>query len=344
MGSQPIRGRRALAALLCLAGMAAIGAAGCSAGGASSGDAKLSLVAFSVPKPAYQDLEKAFAETATGKGVTWKESYGASGDQSRAVASGLKADVVAFSLTSDMTRLVDKGQVASNWDANPTKGIVSDSVVVIAFRKGNPKHISGWDDLIKPGVKIVTPNPGSSGSARWNILAAYAQVLSRGGSEADAQTYLTKFYKNIVSLPASGREATSAFVNGTGDVLISYENEAIAARQSGAALDYIVPNDTFLIENPAAVTKNASPKAQQFLQFALSKNGQEIFAKHGFRPIIHGVNISTVQGANDPSNPFPTVQHLTTAADLGGWSAINKKFFDDKDGLVTKIQQAAGVG
>ncbi|WP_375426308.1 sulfate ABC transporter substrate-binding protein [uncultured Friedmanniella sp.] len=315
-------------------------------GGSGSGGSTstaLSLVAFSVPKPAYDDLQKDFADTPDGKGVTWKSSYGASGDQARAVISGLAADYVGFSLNTDMTKLVDQNLVAKDWDSGPTKGIVSTSVVVIVVRKGNPLGIRGWADLTKPGVKIVTPNPGSSGSARWNVLAAWSQITANGGSEAEAKQYLTQYYANVVSLPASGREATSAFTSGTGDVLISYENEAIAARQSGADVDYIVPDTTLKIENPGAVTTKAPATAGKFLSYVESDAGQKVFASHGFRPLGTGVDPGQVEGANDPAAPFPTVKKLVTISDLGGWSAVAKKFFDEKTGIVTQIQDASGV-
>lgn len=315
----------------------------CGGTGASGSDSALSLVAFSVPKPAYDDLQKDFADSPEGKGITFKSSYGASGDQARAVIAGLPADYVGFSLNSDMTKLVDAGLVAKDWDSGPTKGIVSTSVVVIAVRKGNPLGIHTWADLTKPGVKIVTPNPGSSGSARWNVLAAWSQITANGGSEADAKAYLTQYYANVVSLPASGREATSAFTSGTGDVLISYENEAIAARQSGADVDYVVPDTTIKIQNPGAVTTKAPATAKAFLTYVESDAGQKVFASHGFRPLNASVDPGNVEGANDPAKPFPTVKKLVTIDDLGGWSAVSKKFFDEKTGIVTEIQDASGV-
>jgi sulfate/thiosulfate transport system substrate-binding protein len=337
------RGRAAAVATLAVLALCAAGCAAGSAGatGDGGGGHQLSVVAYSVPKPAYDALENAFAATAQGKGVSWASSYGASGTQAQAVLNGQKADYVAFSLEPDMTKLVPKF-VANDWKSGPTKGLVSDSVVVIAVRKGNPKHITGWDDLIKPGTKIVTPDPGSSGSAKWNVLAAYAHVLQNGGTDAEAADYLTKFFGNVVSKPSSGANATSTFLNGTGDVLISYENEAIAARQKGEPLDYIVPAQTLLIENPAAVTKSAPQQAKDFLQFVESEAGQRIFASHGYRPVLAEVKPGTVEGANDPANPFPTVAKLETIKDLGGWSAVNTKFFDKTSGLITKIESGQG--
>src|SRR5829696_5677149 len=249
MSHKRLRGRgwTKVGVIVAAAAMALVSACGGGSTGSSDGS-ELSLVAFSVAKAAYDDAQRAFADTPEGKGTSWKSSYGASGDQARAVMSGLPADYVSFSLSSDMTKLVDKQLVAQDWASGVNKGIVS-TVVVIVTRKGNPLGIKGWADLTKPGVEIVTPNPGSSGSARWNILAAWSHVTANGGSENDAIDYLSTYYANIVSLPSSGREATSAFTSGTGDVLISYENEAIAARQSGAEVDYVVPETSIKIEN-----------------------------------------------------------------------------------------------
>ena len=329
-----------LVAATALALTGCVGGAAAPAGGSGT---VLHLVGFAVPAEANKAIQAKWSETEDGKGVTWEQSYGASGDQSRAVVNGLKADYVNFSLEGDVTRLVDAGLVAEDWKSGPTKGIVSDSVVVIVVPEGNPKNIKSWDDLAKPGVRIVTPNPASSGAARWNILAAYHQAVKAGGTEADAKTYLTSFFENVVALPGSGRDATNAFLQGTADVLISYENEAILARQSGEKFDYIVPDNTLLIENPAAVLKDADPKAQKYLDFVLSPAGQEEFAKKGFRPVIDGVSVGQVEGANDPAKPFPAPSGLFTIADdLGGWKAVNKKFFEEETGLVPQIQKATG--
>ncbi|MFC8732419.1 extracellular solute-binding protein [Luteimicrobium sp. NPDC057192] len=312
----------------------ALGLAACS--GSSSAADKVAVVGYSVPQPAYDALEAAFQKTDAGKGVAFTSSFGASGSQSKAVAAGQKADYVAFSVEPDVQNLVP-AKVDAGWNADETKGNVSDSVVVIVTRKGNPKQITGWDDIVEPGVKIVTADPASSGSAKWNILAAYEHEVATGGTEADAKAYLTEFFGNTVSRASSGAIAMTQFLGGTGDVLISYENEVIAARQAGNDVDYVVPDDTFLIENPAAVTKTASKPAKDFLAFAKSDDGQKIFASKGFRPVSTTVDVGTVEGANDPSKPFPEVAKLTTIADLGGWDAVNKKFFGDS-GLVTAIE------
>jgi sulfate transport system substrate-binding protein len=327
---------RRFAAVTAVAIAAAVGVTACSG---SSGGKTVNLVAYSVPKPAYDALSAAFAKTSQGGGFKLNASYGPSGSQSKAVAAGQKADIVAFSTEPDLTKLVPS-KVASNWNTGATKGLVSDSVVVITVRKGNPLGIKGWDDLTKPGVKIVTPDPASSGSAKWNLLAAYSHVLAQGGTETQAAAYLQTFFKNVVSRASSGSDAMQQFLNGTGNVLISYENEAITARQKGEPVDYIVPDQTVLIENPAAVTKGAPKIANDFLAYAESEQGQEIFASKGFRPVLAGTKIGQVQGANDPSNPFPTPQHLVTVASLGGWSVVNDKFFGT-NGIVTKIEQSA---
>jgi sulfate/thiosulfate-binding protein len=332
--------RRRAVAVLAVATAAAVGVSSCSSPAKSSAG-KVAIVAYSVPKPAYAALTTAFKKTADGKGATFSESYGPSGTQSKAVSSGQPADYVAYSLQPDLTKLVPKF-VSADWNTGPTKGMVSHSVVVIVVRKGNPKHITGWDDLVKSDVKIVTPDPASSGSAKWNILAAYTHVTKDGGSDASAQAYLKSFFQHVISKPSSGANATTTFTQGTGDVLISYENEAISARQKGAAVDYIVPAESILIENPAAVTVTASKTAKDFLAYVLSKPGQQIFASKGFRPVDPSVDPGTVKGANDPAQPFPTVAKLTTIAELGGWSKVNDTFFDAKNGIVTKIENEVG--
>src|SRR3546814_140745 len=248
---------RTRATALALAASLLLGAAACgddtdpaAATGEGGSAAELSIVGFAVPEAANKAIAEQWTATAEGEGVTFKTSYGASGDQSRAVVAGLDADYVHFSVASDVTRLVDEGLVADDWDDGPTKGIVSSSIVVLAVGEGNPKCIETWDDLVQPGIEIVTPNPASSGAARWNALAAYGQVIADGGTEAEAEEYLDSFFANVVALPGSGRDATTAFLGGTGDVLMAYENEAILAHQNGEEFDYIVPDTTILIENP----------------------------------------------------------------------------------------------
>lgn len=327
-----------LAAATALTAAAALAITGCSSSSSGGSSSKtVNLVGFSTPKPAYDALASAFEKTSAGKGVQFAASYGPSGSQAKAIAAGQTADYVALSVGSDMSSLAPKF-VDSNWDQGPSKGIGADSVVVICVRPGNPKHITGWDDLVKPGIGIVTADPASSGSAKWNILAAYEHVISEGGSQSAAQAYLSKFFKNTVAKADSGSDAAKTFLSGTGDALISYESEAIAARQAGEKLDYIVPKQSFLIQTPVAVTKTAPTAAKDFLSFVESDAGQKIFASTGWRPVKTSVNPGTVKGANDPSNPYPQVQDLKTIDDLGGWSKVNTEFFDPTNGIVTKIE------
>ncbi len=305
--------------------------------GASSPSTKLNLVGYSTPKKAYDALTTAFAQTSAGKGVGFSQSFGASGSQSRAVDSGQPADVVAFSTTPDMTRLVDDKLVASDWDANPEKGFSSDSVVVMVVRKGNPKHITGWDDLIKPGVDVITPNPATSGSARWNIMAGYGAELKEGKSPAEALGYVrTLLTKNVSTQPASASDALQTFVTGKGDVLLDYESDAIAAQKAGDKVQYIIPKQTILIQTPIAVTAKAPAAAKAFLDYQWTAAGQTVWAQQGYRPVLASV-------AKKFASQFPTPPQLFTIDDLGGWTKVKDQFFDPDKGSIIKIEQAAGV-
>src|SRR4051794_2976098 len=233
-------------------------AAGC--GSTSGGSKSISLVAYSTPKEAYAALIPAFQKSSDGKGVSFSQSYGSSGDQERAVESGLGADVVALSLAPDIDRLVKANLVPADWSKDKWGGFVTNSVVVFATRPGNPKHIKTWDDLVKPGVQVVTPNPFTSGGARWNIMAAYGAQLKQGKSPAQALAYVKQLLKHTAAQDKSARDALQTFASGKGDVLLAYENEAIGAKDKGIKLDYLIPDQTILIQNPIAVTKAGSSK------------------------------------------------------------------------------------
>lgn len=338
-----------------LAAVGVLALAGCasSSGATSSSADTINIVGYSVLQQANKSVEAAFEKTSAGKGVAFRESYGASGDQARSVLAGAKADEVHLSLEPDVQKLVDGGVVAPDWkDAGSagagSRGICTQSIVVFGVRAGNPKNIHTWADLIKPGVTIVTPNPASSGSAKWNLLAAYGSALGAGGGRGDsaAQGYLEKFFSHVVAMPDSGRDATTAFTGGTGDVLLSYENETILARQSGTPLDYVIPDSSLLIQNPCAATKDAPAVARKWLDFQQSAEGQRLYAETGYRPLddVAGqVGDVTVKGANDPANPFPQPARLLTIdQDFGGWAAANTKYFDPDQGILTKLQAAAG--
>jgi sulfate transport system substrate-binding protein len=322
----------------------ALGISSCSSSPSSGGSGggagtTIDLVAYSTPASAYAKLIAAFEKTTAGKGITVSTSFGASGTEANDVVDGQPADVVNFSLEPDMAKLVKAGLVSSSWDSvGPDNGFVTNSVVVFVVRKGNPDHIQNWSDLIKPGVKVVTPNPFSSGSARWNIMAAYGAALQTGSSPASAQAYLKSLLKNTVAQPASASDAMEAFLSGTGDVLLDYEDDAIASQRKGASVDYVVPPQTILIQNPIAVTSNSAHKAaaQAFVNYLLSQAGQEIWAKEGYRPVI----ASAAQAAGVT---FPTPSDQFTITSLGGWTKDAKTFFDPQSGIVAKIESSLGV-
>ena len=311
---------------------------GTSNAAATTGGTQLQLVAYSTPKKAYDALTTAFGHTSTGKGVTFGQSFAASGAQSRAVDSGQPADVVAFSTTPDMTRLVKDGIVSKSWDANPYKGFSSDSLVVLVVRKGNPKGITGWDDLIKPGVDVITPNPSTSGSARWNILAGYGAELKEGKSPAQALAYVrTLLTKNVSVQDSSASAALQTFTSGKGDVLLDYESDALAAEKAGAAVQIVYPRQTILIQTPIAVTARSRHQAQAkaFLAYQWSTAGQTIWAQQGYRPVLASV-------AQQFASKFPTPAQLFTVDSLGGWKTVDETLFDPGTGSVTKIESAAG--
>jgi sulfate/thiosulfate-binding protein len=282
-----------------------------------SGSTTLSLVAFSTPEVVYDDLIPDFQKTDAGKDVKFKTSFGASGEQSRAVEAGQKADVVNLSLAPDVTKLVDAGLISDDWDKGQYDGFVTNSVVSFIVRKGNPKGIKTWDDLVKPGVKVVTPNPFTSGAAKWNLLGAY----QHGGLD-----FVKKLIGNTSVQPKSGREALQTFTSGEGDVLISYEYEYTTAVKKGEKdLQLVVPDDTLLIQNPIAVLEKANAKAQSFVDFALSPAGQQHFADWGYRPVNKEV-------FDKNKSKFATPAKIATIAQLGGWSKLNDDLFDPEKG------------
>ena len=298
-------------------------------------DTKLALIAYSTPRDAYGALIPAFQKTAAGKDVTFSQSYGASGEQSRAVASGLNADVVAFSLAPDISSLVQKKLVAQSWNKDKYKGMVTRSVVVFVVRDGNPKKIKTWTDLLKPGVQIVTPNPFTSGGARWNVMAAYGGALRAGKTPKQAQAYLAQMWKHVVAAPSSAREGLQTFLAGRGDVFLAYENEALFAQQHNQPVQFVIPKATILIENPIAVTTTSKNKAaaRAFVNFLRTKPAQRIFAQNGYRPVVKGVT----QGLSFPSRP-----QLFTIKYVGGWAQVEKKFFDPRSGVMAKIIGSSG--
>jgi len=336
-----VRTRKRLLAPLLAAVAVLVVASGCggsstdSASAGEEGGGKLTLVAYSTPEEAYKELIPAFNKTPEGNGVGFSQSYAASGEQSRAVEGGLPADVVEFSLEPDITRLVDAGLVEKDWNQNEYKGMVTDSVVVFMVRKGNPKNIKTWDDLVTGDVEVLEPNPFTSGGAKWNIMAAYGAQLEQGKSPEEATQYLAELFKNVPVLDKSARESLQTFSSGKGDVLLGYENEAILAQQKGEELDYIVPDQTLLIENPIAVVNEAKDPnlAQSFVDFLYTPEAQEIFVSKGYRPVVEGT-----AGADK----FPKPPGLFDITKFGGWDRVNSEFFDPEKGTVAEIFQSQG--
>ncbi|MBF6089338.1 sulfate ABC transporter substrate-binding protein [Nocardia cyriacigeorgica] len=333
-------------AAIALTAIAAFALSACSGGASDSVDGHvadgsggtINLYAYAVPKPGFDKVIPAFNATEAGKGVAVQQSYGASGDQSRKVKDGAQADVVNFSVEPDVTRLVDAGLVDESWNADATKGIPFGSVVAIVVREGNPKGIKTWDDLLKPGVEVVTPNPFSSGSAKWNLLAPYAAKSEGGKNPQAGLDYLSKLIspEHMRVQPKSGRDATETFLQGTGDVLLSYENEAIFIERNGDPVEHIVPADTFKIENPVAVLNNSQnkEKATAFRDFLFTAEGQRAWAQAGFRPVDPGV-------AAEFAAEFPQPEKLYTIADLGGWKAVDADLFAQGTGKIAVIYDNA---
>jgi sulfate transport system substrate-binding protein len=308
---------------------------------AASKGTTLNLVAYSTPKPVMAKIIQAWQQTPDGGGVSFSQSYGPSTNQAKAVAAGQPADVLFLSTGDDMNLDVDAGVVDRNWSHQSYDGIGADTVVVFAVRDGNPKHIKGWADLLKPGVQVVTPNPFSSGSAKWNILAAYGAQRALGKTDAQATQYVTQLFRHVVSQDTSGANATNTFLAGKGDVLITYESEAINARLQGKSIQYVIPRQTMLIELPIAVTKNSpnKDKANAFIRFTKGVKAQELFAQYGFRPVNEQVAAEPSVQKEFPSRPG--IFKVDEKA-IGGWRKADQVWFDPKSGRMVKIEQTVG--
>jgi sulfate transport system substrate-binding protein len=343
--SADARSRRGgkLIAAAAVTGALAFGVAACGGSSDDSSDGgsggSIDLVGYSTPEEAYtNDLEPGFQATDDGSGVEFSNSFGASGDQSRAVEAGQPADVVHFALEPDMTRLVDAGLVADDWqDQGDYNGIVENSVVVFAVRKGNPDNIQTWDDLIAPDVDVLTPNPFPSGGARWNLMAAYGNAtLTEGKSEEEGLQYLSDLLGNVEVQDESARDAMGTFLGGKGDVLLAYENEAIAAQNAGEDIDYVVPDSTIKIETPLAATEAADDSAQAFVDYEYTDEAQQLWADNGYRPVVPSV-------LKQNEDKFPVPADLFTIDDLGGWDQVTTDFFDPENGSIAEIEKNLGV-
>src|SRR5437588_10137429 len=308
-----------------------------SAASAGRKDTTLNVVGYSIPTAVFPKLFTAYQATSQGRGVKFTPAFAASEVQSKAVAAGLPADVVNFSITTDMDRLVQTGQVAKAWDANPYHGIVSNSVVVFVLRNGNPKHIRTWDDLVKPGVGVVFPNPFSSGGARWDVMAAYGALKREGKSDKQALADLKTLFQHNVSQDTSGRNALNTFLSGKGDVLLDYESDAKLAQSQGKPVYYLIPKATLQIETPLAVVNGSNKaEAQKFANWLYTPPAQTIWAENGFRPTVLSV-------FRKYTKQFPPRPQLFKIGYVGGWDKVNTQFFDPTNGIVAKIEQSLGV-
>ena len=306
---------------------------------ARSADVKLSLVAYSTPREAYGALIPLFQKTPEGEGVSFTQSFGASGDQTRAIKAGLKADIAALSLAPDMDELVKAGLVDAKWKKQSYKGIVTDSLVVLVVRAGNPKKIKTWNDLLRHDVDVVTPNPFTSGGARWNVMAAYGAWRKVGKTDKQAQANLRKLFQNVVVQDKSARDSINTFLSGKGDVLLAYENETLGSRKRGTDLQFVIPKSTILIENPIAILKESEnkDKANAFLRFLKTPAAQQVFADWGYRPIV-----KSVLEKNRQKFPVRPGQFSIDQLGLGGWDKVQKRFFDPNTGILARIERQVG--
>lgn len=307
-------------------------------GAAQKQDLEITLVGYAVPKAAHDVIIKKFVakwQQEHNQKVTFKQTYGGSGSQTRAVIDGLPADIVHLALGGDVNKLAQASLVAKDWDKKlPNNAIVAQSVAAIITRSGNPKKIKSFADLARPDVKWVTANPKTSGGARWNFLALWNNAIKAGGNEAKATEFVTTAFKNVVVQPKDAREATDAFAKqGQGDALLNYENEILFAKQKGEALDYVVPDVNVSIDTPVAIVDKNVDKhgnrevVEAFAKYMFTPESQAEFVKLGYRP--------AATAAPDPR--FPKVKSLGTIAEYGGWKDFQKKFFDD-GGVYDKIQ------
>jgi sulfate/thiosulfate-binding protein len=332
----PMRGRLVATVLTFALGAAVAVAATASAADRSSKGVTLNLVAYSTPRPVLTKLIDEFRKTPVGADISIRASYGASSAQGQAVANGLPADGVILNTGNDINDLVDKGLISPNWDKQSHDGVVWNSVVVFGLRNGNPKKVKGWNDLTRPGVQVVTVNPFTGGIAKWNILAGYVAQRRLGKTDKQAVDYLRTFYKNnVVSQDSSGSNATNTFLSGKGDVLLTFESEAINGK-----IPYVIPRQTMLIDVYIAAIEKSQNKAEwnAFSRFLKTYPAQKILAENGYRPV-------NKQALTESRRKFPVRPGETkiTSKLLGGWRAVDKKWFDPNRSIMQGIEQSLGV-
>jgi sulfate/thiosulfate-binding protein len=299
-------------------------------------------VSYDPTRELYQQINSAFAK-AWKQPITIKQSHGGSGKQARAVIDGLPADVVTLALAYDIDEIAKKGLISSNWQARlPNNSTPYYSTIVLLVRHGNPKHIQDWDDLIRPDVKVITPNPKTSGGARWNYLAAWGYAQKKYGSPEKAKLFMAKLFRNVPVLDSGARGATTTFVErGQGDVLIAWENEALLATNKLARgkFDIVVPSVSILAEPPVAVVDKVVAKhgtkdaAEAYLKFLYTPRAQDIIARNYFRP-------RNAQVAAKYKAQFPNMKLFTIDRNFGGWAKVQALHFND-GGLFDQEYEAA---
>ncbi|MGH2977511.1 MAG: sulfate ABC transporter substrate-binding protein [Gaiellaceae bacterium] len=331
--------------LLLLASILPVVAACAGAAQARQTGTSLNLVAYSTPKPVVAKLVYRWTHSSAGKGVSFTQSYGPSGSQARAVVAGQPADIAFLSTGLDIDSLADAGLVSKSWNHAPSDGIVANSVVAFAVRQGDPKHIHTWSDLIKPGVQVVTPNPFSSGSAKWDVLAAYGAMRKLGMSDHNALQFVTSLFRHVVSQDSSGSNAMNTFLSGKGDVAITYESEAYAALQAGAKINLVVPRQTMLIQLPMVPLEKAPAQAKQFIAYAHTREAQGIFARFGYRPVIASVlKVPALKAWRRRYALGSRTVFKVSDALFGGWGKANKVWFDPTSGRMVGVERAVGGG
>lgn len=313
-------------------------------GVASAGGTTLHLVAFSTPKTVVETLIANWQKTSAGKNVSFLNTYGPSTQEAQAIANGQPTDIAFLSNALDISTLVAAKKVESNWQKTfPSQGMVANSVVTFVVRPGNPKHITSWADLTKPGIQIVTPDPFPSGGAKWNVLAAYGAMREQGKSDKQSEAYVKSMFKNVIAQPQSASSAMSAFVGGQGDVLLTYESEAYTAQQAGKSLSIVVPKQTIEIQLPMVPTKSAPKKATDFITYCHSKSAQKLFVEAGYRPVVTSVlkDPALKSWAKKFSTKGKTIFPVTSSF-IGGWVKAAKVWFSQPNGRMVKIEQAVG--
>lgn len=315
----------------------------------------ITFAAYSTPREVYGKIISAFQtkwkEEHDDQNVIFQESYGGSTTQAQNVVSGFEADVVALSLAPDVDTITDAGLITHDWTDAPDAGMVSSSIVVFDVRPGNPEDIDDFDDLAKPGVEVLTPDPASSGGARWNILGAYGAAM-RGyagndkGDEAGAADLLKGIFGNVIVLDKSARDSIKNFEAGNGDVAITYENEVLTAQEAGLEDEMVIPPSTILIENPVAIVDEnvdkhcVRPVAEAFVEYLHTPEAKELYTTVGF---LRSTDPAEAQkGGESGVGGFEKVKDLFTVDDFGGWDELNEKLFTPEGLFTTAFEEAQG--